>query len=560
MKRSDLLYVMSLGRSGAPDAAVMRNSRALRRALANRGHSAACASASGGECDCSCGGSMHGSGQSGDNGLLDSTRVSALNLAPNGRTYVGFTDSSAEPPRNHYLPVGGTEDGWKVVSASYDSEEVVLEKGGKRISLSLGRGGGAQKTDGGDQRPEARGQTESEDSFPLTDIFNEGYEDFEENGISGMDPGRADALAKALGGAEALDSLEGRDRTFMEQYIAMKNGEGPDLGGAAADRDPGVRRRAAEILDGRDPGAEPPDYADLTAWVEESLSQAQTPQDRAAVLAEYRASLEATRRIWEKAAAEAFKAANGYVPRNYAERRMAEGLAGVPKMFRAANAGISADGVDRSMFAQENRAREDRKAALRNRVGAALANIGWTDEARAAALAVRRMKSALREKVRKPPVPPRVPGGGGGTAGRTGISAAPASEGMVVPSKDGFAVMRNGVPVRLGSSKALVMLPDGRVAVKRNGRAYPVDDPMTLIGGRSTVEESEGKRIISLAVGDMIDLETGEPKKLPDQLNATLVSLTPGPPVAVRMPFLGAGVPIPGETGVTVDTDSGIQY
>ncbi len=165
-------------------------------------------------------------------------------------------------------------------------------------------------------------------------------------------------------------------------------------------------------------------------------------------------------------------------------------------------------------------------------------------------LMVRRMKSAMRGKVVRPPSPPRTPG----------VSAAPPREGMVVPSKDGFAVMRNGVPVRLGSSKALVMLPDGRIAVKRNGRAYPVDDPMTLIGGRSTVEDVGGRRVISLAVGDMIDLETGEPKSLPDQLNATLVSRTSGLPVAVRMPFLGAGVPIPDETGRAADDDSGIQY
>ena len=76
--------------------------------------------------------------------------VSAINLAPDGKTYVGFTDGSAEPPRNHYLPVGGGEDGWRVVSADYDSEEVVLEKDGVRTELKLGgRGGSALVPDFG---------------------------------------------------------------------------------------------------------------------------------------------------------------------------------------------------------------------------------------------------------------------------------------------------------------------------------------------------------------------------------------------------------------------------
>jgi hypothetical protein len=262
--------------------------------------------------------------------------------------------------------------------------------------------------------------------------------------------------------------------------------------------------------------------------------------------------MEAARRIWEAKAGQAYYTKYGRSADTEAEALEGEQLAGVPYEY----AGSLADGY------MENRRRcKRRRRELANRIEtealARLANVGWTDEARAASLMVRRMKSALRGKVVRPPAPPRNPGG---TTGRPGVSVAPPREGMVVRSKDGFAVMRSGVPVRLGSSKALVMLPDGRIAVKRNGFAFPVDDPMMLIGGRSTVEDRDGRRIISLAIGDMIDLETGEPKKLPDQLNATLVSRTSGLPVAVRMPFLGKGVPIPDETGSTVDEDSGIQY
>lgn len=465
--------------------------------------------------------------------------MSALNLAPNGRTYVGFTDNSVEPPRNHYLPVGGEEGGWKVVSADYDSEEVVLEKAGQRITVNLG--GGPKK-----ERPEAGGQSEEEgDGIPETMEYDgegfdlgDAWEDFQESGIWSMADTHREGILEDIRERceqEGDAALEHGERKFLEQYEKWES----------------VQSMAGMIVEGG--GGEPPPFSQTQARLREAVDDpAATDEERNEAQLVCRAEMEAARRIWEAKAGQAYYTKYGRSADTEAEALEGEQLAGVPYEY----AGSLADGY------MENRLRcKRRRRELANRIEtealARLANVGWTDEARAASLLVRRMKSALRGKVVRPPAPPRNPGG---TTGRPGVSAAPPSEDMLVRSKDGFAVMRNGVPVRLGSSKALVMLPDGRIAVKRNGLAYPVDDPLMLIGGRSTVEDSDGRRIISLAIGDMIDLETGEPKKLPDQLNATLVSRTSGLPVVVRMPFLGKGVPIPDETGSTVDEDSGIQY
>jgi len=384
----------------------------------------------------------------------------------------------------------------------------------------------------------------------------------------------AQAAFKAKYGREPVEDSEVAEAETLAHVPAVFRSDAPEVGAGAAsgsepsDTAPGdeaIHARALEMVRGEGPDAEPPSFDDLTAVFNADLEGCKTPEDRLAALNEYRASLEAGRMMWDNASVSAFEALNGRKPESMSDWRVAEKLAGVPKPFLKGRAGA---GADSGGGATENR-RYLRLARLSNRVDAAagclLANIGWTDEARAAALAVRRAKAQTRV-VTPPPVQR---GGTVGTVPKRDTSGttppsirapSPPHEGMVVPSKDGFALMRNGVPVRLGSSKALVMLPDGRIAVKRNGRAYPVDDPMTLVGGRSTVEDVDGRRVISLAIGDMIDLETGEPKKLPDQLNATLVGLTSGLPVAVRMPFFGAGVPIPEDTGGSAGQDDGRRY
>jgi hypothetical protein len=62
----------------------------------------------------------------------------AINITPDGRTAIGFTDLSAKPPANYYMTVGESANNWKVVEADYTSETATIEKDGVRISLKFG--------------------------------------------------------------------------------------------------------------------------------------------------------------------------------------------------------------------------------------------------------------------------------------------------------------------------------------------------------------------------------------------------------------------------------------
>ena len=72
--------------------------------------------------------------------LAGNVRVSVLNITPAGRTMVGFTDSSAQPPEHYYLPVGGERDGWTVKDADPAAEKITLAKGGIEVTVKLGEG------------------------------------------------------------------------------------------------------------------------------------------------------------------------------------------------------------------------------------------------------------------------------------------------------------------------------------------------------------------------------------------------------------------------------------
>ena len=72
--------------------------------------------------------------------LASNVRVSVLNVAPDGTVKVGFTDSSASPPENYYLKVGGSQNGWTVKGAEPATESVTLEKDGVEVTLKLGEG------------------------------------------------------------------------------------------------------------------------------------------------------------------------------------------------------------------------------------------------------------------------------------------------------------------------------------------------------------------------------------------------------------------------------------
>ena len=72
--------------------------------------------------------------------LAKQINMSALNITPDGRTAIGFTDLSAKPPANYYLAVGESSDGWTVLEADYDTDTATVEKEGIEITLQLGKG------------------------------------------------------------------------------------------------------------------------------------------------------------------------------------------------------------------------------------------------------------------------------------------------------------------------------------------------------------------------------------------------------------------------------------
>lgn len=64
----------------------------------------------------------------------------AVNITPGGTTAVGFIDNSQKPPRNYYLTVGESADGFKLTAGNYKEETATLEKDGITITLKLGQG------------------------------------------------------------------------------------------------------------------------------------------------------------------------------------------------------------------------------------------------------------------------------------------------------------------------------------------------------------------------------------------------------------------------------------
>lgn len=532
MNRSDLLYVMSLGLGGVPASSALRNSRVLRRALANREHSSACAGASSDECSCSCGGSMHGGGGSGDADALKETKVSAINVSPGGKTFVGFTDRSAEPPRNYYLQVGGEEDGWKVVSADYDSEEAVLEKDGRRIALKLGGVPKEAAPEEEEPEPASGGPSPDDDGdirSPL-DIDGEGFdlgdawEDFHESGIWSMGDNNRDGILEDIRQRyeqEGDAALEHGERKFLELYEKWES----------------VQSMAGMIVEGG--GGGPPPFSETQARMREAVDDpAATEEAKDEAMLVYRAEMEAARRIWEAKAGQAFYTKHGRSPDNEAEAREGERLAGVPYEYE----GSLADGY------LENRRRcRRRRRELANRVEtealARLANVGWTDEARAAALLARRLKAKEGAAAGA--------GKGSVSVSSAGSSAAsirapsPPTEGTIVNVGGWISVMMNGKLVRIGSTKVLCVLPDGQLGVKLGGKAYPIGKPSkwrTGVGGPRIVSIG-GKYCLDVGKG-YLDLETGQVRVKPERNVPRR-----GGAVKIVMdrtwPFTGGGVDIP---------------
>jgi len=63
----------------------------------------------------------------------------AINITPDGKTAIGFTDLSAKPPANYYLTVGESANEWTVIDADYANETATIEKivDSNKVSISL---------------------------------------------------------------------------------------------------------------------------------------------------------------------------------------------------------------------------------------------------------------------------------------------------------------------------------------------------------------------------------------------------------------------------------------
>lgn len=70
--------------------------------------------------------------------LAETFSWTAINITPEGKTAIGFTDLSAKPPESYYITVGESANKWILVSADYATETATIEKDGIQISLKFG--------------------------------------------------------------------------------------------------------------------------------------------------------------------------------------------------------------------------------------------------------------------------------------------------------------------------------------------------------------------------------------------------------------------------------------
>lgn len=180
--------------------------------------------------------------------------------------------------------------------------------------------------------------------------------------------------------------------------------------------------------------------------------------------------------------------------------------------------------------------------------GGTLANVGWTDEARAAALIARRNKASERAESAGSVFGKGSGSGAGASAGSSSASIrapSPPSEGTIVNVGGWISIMMNGKLVRIGSTKVLCVLPDGQLGVKLGGKAYPIGKPSkwrTGMGGPRFVMMG-GKYYLDVGKG-YLDLATGQVRVKPGQMVPK-----GGGTVKIEIdrynPFSGPGVEIP---------------
>lgn len=82
--------------------------------------------------------------------LQSAVHFSVLDVRPDGEVAVGFTDSSdPKAPRNYFLKVGESRDGWTVKEADATAATMTIVKDDIEVSLSLGgnsaKGGGTSR-------------------------------------------------------------------------------------------------------------------------------------------------------------------------------------------------------------------------------------------------------------------------------------------------------------------------------------------------------------------------------------------------------------------------------
>ena len=71
--------------------------------------------------------------------LQSAVHFSVLDVRPNGDVVVGFTDNSdPKVPRNYFLKVGESRDGWTVKEADPDAATMTIAKDEIEVSLTLG--------------------------------------------------------------------------------------------------------------------------------------------------------------------------------------------------------------------------------------------------------------------------------------------------------------------------------------------------------------------------------------------------------------------------------------
>lgn len=89
------------------------------------------------------------------NALATGVKVGIINVSLDGTAYVGFTDSTVNPPRNYYIRLGDTQGEWTVKGVDGDKREATLKKKDVEVTLKLGGGVGGNAADALKAAPEA---------------------------------------------------------------------------------------------------------------------------------------------------------------------------------------------------------------------------------------------------------------------------------------------------------------------------------------------------------------------------------------------------------------------